>query len=84
MLVWSNEKATELELLPILAATLSPSNCSLTSFSNAIKNNARKFLKKCLVEMEMEEEHMIVETITQPQLIKPVETLDVLERFYHF
>jgi hypothetical protein len=78
--VWSDEKATELELLPVLAATLSPSNCSLASFSNTIKTNARKFLKKCLAEMEMEEEHMIVETIDKPQQIKPVETLDVMER----
>jgi hypothetical protein len=67
--------------LPVLAATLSPSNCSLASFSNKIKTNARKFLKKCLAEMEMEEEHMIVETIEKPQQIKPVETLDVMERF---
>ena len=82
--VWSNENATELELLPVLAATLSPSCCSLPSFSEKIKVNARKFLKKKLAEMEMEEEeqNMVVDTATdKSQQTKPVETLDVIDRF---
>lgn len=80
--VWTNENATELELLPVLAATLSPSTCSLASFSDKIKLNARKFLKKMLTEMEKEEEHMIVETTPdKSQQTKPVETLDVMDRF---
>ncbi len=86
MEVWSYENATELELLPVLAATLSPSSCSLPSFSDKIKVNARKFLKKKLAEMEMEEEeqHMIVDTTTdKSQQTKPVETLDVMDRFFN-
>lgn len=82
--IWSDENASELELLPVLAATLSPSCCSLPSFSEKIKVNARKFLKKKLAEMEMEEEeqNMIVETTTdKTQQTKPVETLDVMDRF---
>ncbi len=85
MNVWSNENATELELLPVLAATLSPSSCSLPSFSDKNKVNARKFLKKKLAEMELEEEeNMIIDTTTdKSQQTKPVETLDVMDRFFN-
>ena len=78
--VWADENATELDLLPILAATLSPSNCALASFDEKIKLNARNFFKKLLDEMDQDEE-MDVEAVSNVQ-VKPVETMDVLARYY--
>ena len=78
--VWGDANATELELLPLLAATLSPSSCNLTSFGDKLKENARKFLRKKLAEMELDNEDMIVETPNSIQA-KPAETLDLMDRF---
>ena len=78
--VWADKNATELDLLPILAASLSPSNCALASFDEKIKLNARNFLKKLLDEMDQDEE-MDVEGVASVQ-DKPVETLDVLAMYY--
>lgn len=78
--VWADKNATELDLLPILAASLSPSNCALASFDEKIKLNARNFLKRLLDEMGQDEE-MDVEGVGNVQ-DEPVETLDVLARYY--
>lgn len=78
--VWADKNSTEMDLLPILAASLSPSNCALASFDEKIKLNARNFFKKLLDEMDQDEE-MDVEGVANVQ-DKPVETLDVMARYY--
>ena len=80
--VWANENATELDLLPILAASLSPPNCALDSFDEKIKLNARNLFKKMLDEMDQDEMDVEgVEGVANLQ-VKPVETMDVLARYY--
>lgn len=77
--VWSDKNASELDLLPILAATLSPSTCGLASFNENIKKNARNYLRKMLQNME-DEDDMNVELDGKAIQAKPVETLDVMAR----
>ena len=77
--IWSDENASELELLPILAVILSPSLCNISYFNEKIKENAHKFLRDKLLDMKEDDEDVFMETSNSTP--KPVETLDLMDRY---